>query len=82
MVQGEKEYGWAKVVEVFPHLEEFEHEGKAEGWIQHRASLVNGLQVEFDDLDIDGNAKPKKDGRRKQKKGRLGRILAILASKN
>jgi len=82
MVKAEKEYGWEKVVEVFPYLAAFEDEGKLEGWIQHRAALVNGIQIEFDDLDIDGNAKPKRDGRRKKKLTGGARLMAFLGSKN
>jgi len=78
MVANEKEYGWDRIVGVWPYLEAFEDEGKAEGWIQHRARLTNGAQVEFENMDVEGNAKPKT---RRQHKTRIRRIMAFLSSK-
>ena len=56
----------------WPFLEAF---NCPEEWIQHRAKIANDAQIEFEDLDITGNAKP---SRSTPKQGRLARLMGRL----
>lgn len=49
-----------------------------EEWIQHRAEMTNYEQIEFDDMEIEGNAKPAA----RVKKSKIRRLWAVLWSRN
>jgi len=46
-----------RLLSAWPFLSEFDG---PEEWIQHRADLTNQDQIDFEDIEIEGNAKPKK----------------------
>jgi hypothetical protein len=49
-----------------------------EEWIQHRAEIANHAQIDFQDMEIEGNAKP----RARMKKSKIKRLWAVLWAKN
>tara|TARA_Y100000310_G_scaffold256366_1_gene264140 strand:+ start:239 stop:496 length:258 start_codon:yes stop_codon:yes gene_type:complete len=61
-----------RLLKGWPFLEAF---NCPEEWIQHRAEISNDAQIEFEDLDISGNAKPT---RSKPKRGKLARLMGRL----
>jgi len=53
-------------------------------WIQDRAKAVNDDQIDFDDMELEGNAKPENDRRRKKtpkKRFSIVQLLPFLRSK-
>lgn len=64
-----------RLLQGWPFLEEFEC---PQEWILHRAEMCNHAQIDFDDLDIEGNAKPTA----RAKKSRIRRLWAVLWAKN
>jgi len=64
-----------RLIKGWDFLEEF---NCPEEWIQHRAKMCNLEQIEFDDLEIEGNAKPT----RRAKTPKIRRLWAVLWSKN
>jgi len=48
-----------------------------EEWLQHRAEITNHVQIDFDDMIIEGNAKPLQ----RPKKGIIARIKGRLGAK-
>jgi len=49
-----------------------------EEWLQHRAQITNVEQIDFEDMKIEGNAKP----RARKKKSRIRRLWSVLWAKN
>jgi hypothetical protein len=64
-----------RLLYAFPFLQDFEC---PQEWIAHRAQMSNHAQIEFDDLDIEGNAKPTT----REKKSKIRRLWAVLWSRN
>jgi len=67
-----------RLLDAWPHLSQF---NCPEEWIQHRAEIANVAQIEFDDMELSGNAKPKKDRRKGKKRRSIRQLLRLLASK-
>jgi len=66
-----------RLLKAWPFLEPF---NAPEEWIQHRAELVNDPGIDFENMDIEGNAKPKSVSKR-QHKSRMKRLMAFLRAK-
>jgi len=49
-----------------------------QNWIAERAKISNHAQIDFDDLEIEGNAKPAP----REKKSKIRRLWAVLWAKN
>jgi hypothetical protein len=64
-----------RLIKGWDFLEEF---NCPEEWIQHRAKMCNLEQIEFDELEIEGNAKPTT----REKKSKIRRLWAVLWSRN
>ena len=61
-----------RLLKGWPFLEDFD--GPQE-WLTHRAQMANHAQIDFDDLEIEGNAKPKS---RKVRRSFISRMLNLL----
>jgi len=60
-----------RLLDYWPFLEAFPSGGPEE-WIAHRAQITNPPLIEFDDIKISGNAKPKKPAPKRSFLQRLG----------
>jgi len=67
-----------RLLQAWEFLEDF---NCPEEWIQHRAELSNEEQIQFDDMELKGNAKPENDRRKGKRRRSIRQLWRFLASK-
>jgi len=79
MIDAEEQGHDFKTSLTWPFLSEFDFNPRY--WIQHRAEMVNMPMIEFDGIELEGNAKPENDKRRRKKRSLMAKLLPFLAPK-